>query len=446
MRGRLFGTDGMRGVALEYPLDRPTLTRLGAALVAHLREAGLPPVVLLAGDTRASTAVLAGWLGGAFAGAGGELHWAGVLPTPAVSHLVRDRGGYGAGVVISASHNPAADNGVKLVNRAGTKWPVEEERALESRLRAVPETTAVAELPLADGTARARYVELLLASLPARALSGLRVVVDPANGAASPVAREFFESLGAAPALIHAEPDGRNINERCGALFPELLAAEVRRRRADAGVALDGDSDRAILVTASGRVLDGDDALLVWARALHARGALPGPTVVATVMSNLGLEAALKRDGIALVRCAVGDREVWEVMQREGAALGGEQSGHVICSHLSVTGDGLLTAAHLLATARGAGAALDELATLERFPQVLVNVRVASRRPVDEVPELKAAVAAAERELSESGRVFVRYSGTEPLLRIMVEAADHEVARSTAERLAEIARGQLGAG
>ena len=345
MTAGLFGTDGMRGVAFEYPLDRPTLTRLGAALAAHLRDATLPPVVLLAGDTRASTPVLADWLGGALVAAGGEVHWGGVLPTPAVSHLLRDRGGYGTGVVISASHNPAADNGVKLVNRGGTKWPAEEERRLEARLAAMPAEVAVAPMPCVDPRARDRYVELLLASLPPRALEGVRVVVDPANGAASPVARAFFEALGAKVTMIHAEPDGRNINARCGALFPELLATEVRRVGFDAGVALDGDSDRAILVTRTGRVLDGDDALLMWARALLAEGKLPGPTVVATVMSNLGLETALRRDGIALVRCPVGDREVWEAMQREGAALGGEQSGHVICSHFSVTGDGLLTAA-----------------------------------------------------------------------------------------------------
>ena len=444
MTAGLFGTDGMRGVAFEYPLDRPTLTRLGAALAAHLRDATLPPGVLLAGDTRASTPVLADWLGGALVAAGGEVHWGGVLPTPAVSHLLRDRGGYGTGVVISASHNPAADNGVKLVNRGGTKWPAEEERRLEARLAAMPAEVAVAPMPCVDPRARDRYVELLLASLPPRALEGVRVVVDPANGAASPVARAFFEALGAKVTMIHAEPDGRNINARCGALFPELLATEVRRVGFDAGVALDGDSDRAILVTRTGRVLDGDDALLMWARALLAEGKLPGPTVVATVMSNLGLETALRRDGIALVRCPVGDREVWEAMQREGAALGGEQSGHVICSHFSVTGDGLLTAAHILAVAQRAGATLEELADLQRFPQVLLNVRVGMRRPVEEVPELAVAVKSAQMHLSDSGRVLVRYSGTEPLLRIMVEAEEDTLARETAEGIAAIAREQLG--
>ena len=444
MTGRLFGTDGMRGVALEYPLDRSTLTRLGAAVAGHLRDEALPAVILLAGDTRASTPVLADWLGGAFVAAGGQVHWGGVLPTPAVSHLLRDRGGYGAGIVISASHNPAADNGVKLVNRAGTKWPVEAERRLEKRLASMSAEVAVTPMPPVDPDARGRYLELLCATLPPSALEGVRVVVDAANGAASLVAGAFFDALGARVNLIHAEPDGRNINARCGALFPELLAAEVRGLGFDAGVALDGDSDRAILVTRTGRVLDGDDALLVWGRALLAEGKLPGPTVVATVMSNLGLEAALRREGVSLVRCHVGDREVWEAMQREGAALGGEQSGHVICSHLSVTGDGLLTAAHLLAVARRAGSTIEELADLHRFPQVLLNVRVATRRPVEEVPELAAAVRSAQARLSANGRVLVRYSGTEPLLRIMVEAEVDALARDTAEGIAAVARQRLG--
>ncbi len=444
MTDRLFGTDGMRSVALEYPLDRPTLTRLGAALAAHLRGAGSPAAILMAGDTRASTPVLAEWLGGAFAAAGGEVHWAGVLPTPAVSHLLRDAGGYGAGVVISASHNPAADNGVKLVTAGGTKWPVEQERALEGRLAAMPGEMPEVPLPEVQTHWRERYLELLEASLTTHPLAGVRLVVDAANGAASPVAGAFFEALGANVTIIHAEPDGTNINAHCGALFPKLLAVEVRRLGADAGVALDGDADRAILVTGTGRVLDGDDALLLWARSLSASGGLPGMTVVATVMSNLGLEGDLRREGITLVRCPVGDREVWETMQRHGAALGGEQSGHVICSHFSVTGDGLLTAAHVLAAVWKYGSTLEEAADLERFPQVLLNVRVGTRRPVAEVPALAAAVRSAEDRLSDNGRVFVRYSGTEPLLRIMVEAEEDSLARETAEGIAAVARQQLG--
>jgi len=444
--GRLFGTDGMRGVAFQAPLDRVTLTRLGAALAEHLRDAGLPVEVLLAGDTRASTPLLAEWLGGAFAAAGGKVDWAGVLPTPAVSHLLREYPGFGAGVVLSASHNPAADNGVKLVDVGGAKWPVEQERKLEERLAASPAEVPIAPLAPVQEVWRERYVELLVRSLPGNPLAGVRVLVDLANGAAVPVATPFLARLGARVEIINGAPDGHNINLRCGALHPRTLAARVREQRADAGVALDGDADRAILATASGRVLDGDDVLLIWARELAAADRLPGRKVVATVMSNLGLGVALAADGIGLVRCPVGDREVWDAMQRDGIALGGEQSGHIICSHFATTGDGLLTAAHVLAITRRTGQPLEQLATLQRYPQVLLNVRVAQRRPLGEVPPLAAAVAEAEASLAGSGRIFVRYSGTEPLLRIMVEAATVEAAQSVAERMAAIAHEHLGQG
>jgi phosphoglucosamine mutase len=444
LKSRLFGTDGMRGVALRPPLDRATITCLGAVLAGHLAERGRPLKILLAGDTRASTPVLAEWLGGAFRGAGGAVVWAGVLPTPAVSHLLRDDGSFGAGVVISASHNPAADNGIKLVSASGTKWPEEAERSLEQRLRALGGEPPVRALGAVRKALAGRYLELLEATLPARSLARVRVIVDAANGAASPVAEKLFRALGAEVEMLFAAPNGENINAGCGSLHPGTLARRVRAAGADAGVALDGDADRALLVTRTGRVLDGDDVLLVWARALAAAGALPGSVVVATVMSNLGLEVALRSDGIALTRCPVGDRAVWETMESTGAALGGEQSGHVICSHHAVTGDGLLTAVHLLALARERGAALEELADLQRFPQVLRNLRVAHRRPLAEVPELGAAIGAVERRLAGSGRVLVRYSGTEPLLRVMIEAASDEQAHAAVDELIAAAREHLG--
>ncbi len=430
MTERLFGTDGIRGVALQPPLDRHTVTRLGAALAGHLRSRGGAARILMAGDTRRSTGVLAEWLGGAFLAAGGTVTWGGVLPTPAVSRLLRAGGGYDAGVIISASHNPAEDNGIKLVDAGGAKWSVEAESLLEERLAAIADGVPSVALPAVAGALPQRYAALLLDTLPPRPLEGMRVVIDAANGAASAVAGPLFAALGAEPRVLNDRPDGTNINAECGALFPKRLADEVSRRGADAGVALDGDADRAILVTHTGRVLDGDDALLVWARALHREGVLPGGSVVATVMSNLGLEVTLRREGLRLARCAVGDREVWDTMQREGAALGGEQSGHVICAHHSVTGDGLLTSAHLLAIARRTGAPLEALADLERFPQLLVNVPVSRRLPLDDVPELAAAVRAEEDGLSGGGRVFVRFSGTEPVLRIMVEAGREAEARA----------------
>lgn len=437
MTARLFGTDGVRGIALHYPLDRPTVTRLGRALAAHLEASGRPLRVLLAGDTRASTAELAAWVGGAFQAAGGEVVWAGVLPTPAVSHLVRAGGGFGTGIIVSASHNPAADNGIKLVTGSGMKWPADDERALEARIHATLAEPEMAPLARLDPSLHARYVEILVGTLPERTLAGLHLVIDAAHGAAAEVAGLVFARLGAVTTVLNAAPDGTNINLGCGALHPEGLAREVVARGADAGVALDGDADRAILVTRTGRVLDGDDVLDLWARHLQAVGQLPGHTLVATVMSNIGLALACRRRGLHLVRCAVGDREVWETMRREGAALGGEQSGHVICAHHAVTGDGLLTAAHVLAAVHAAGQGLEELANLEHFPQVLLNVRVGARRPLAEVPSLEASIRAHEQRLGDDGRVLVRYSGTEPLLRIMVEAPSDAEAQSTAEAIAD---------
>jgi phosphoglucosamine mutase len=441
---RLFGTDGIRGIAGQPPLDGETVSRLGLALGEHLRASGAPIRMLLAGDTRASTVRLAGWIAGAFRASGGEVVWAGVLPTPAVSHLLRDLGGFGAGVIVSASHNPAEDNGIKLMTDDGAKWPVKEERALEERMAALPRPDAHERLPQPPTDLSARAVERLAATLPPRSLDGMYVVVDAAHGAASLIAERFFAALAARVDVINAAPDGRNINAGCGALFPARLAAEVTRRRADAGVALDGDADRAILVTGAGRILSGDDALLIWARHLALAGKLDGGAVVATVMSNLALEHAFRREGIRLVRCPVGDREVWETMVREGAVLGGEQSGHVICSLYSVTGDGLLTAAHVLAAATARQEALETLADLRPFPQVLHNVRVARRRPLAEVAELAAAIRAAEAELDGEGRVLVRFSGTEPVLRVMVEAPSAGVAETTAQRIAEAAHSALG--
>jgi phosphoglucosamine mutase len=440
----LFGTDGIRGVALEPPLDHDIVTRLGCALADHFRECGRPLRVLMAGDTRQSTPVLAGWLAAAFSARGGEVVWAGVLPTPAVSHLLRATGGFGGGIVVSASHNPAGDNGIKLVSAFGSKLAAVEERRLEARLAALTDTGIAASLPPVATELEHAYVALLAATLPPQPLEGLKLVVDAANGAATAVADELFTRLGAGVTLINAAPDGRNINHDCGALHPAGLARAVVAEGADAGVAFDGDADRAILVTGNGRVLDGDDVLYVWGRALDAEDRLPGRSLVATVMSNLGLDVSLARLGMRLVRCPVGDREVWDAMEREGLALGGEQSGHVICAHHAVTGDGLLTAAHVLAIAARRGVPLEALADMPHFPQLLKNVRVAVKRPFAEMPLFAAAIRDAERRLDGHGRVFVRYSGTEPLLRIMVEAPTEEAALSAVDQLAALAQQQLG--
>ncbi len=439
----LFGTDGIRGRAYEPPLDEDTVRRLGVALAEDLALQCPEPRILLAGDTRASTDDLATWLGSSFQAAGGLVTWGGVLPTPAVSQLLRGVD-CAAGVVISASHNPAEDNGIKILGSGGEKLADEIERHIESRIGEVRPTIG-SDLPALDSSLGDRYLELLVAShSPQRPLDGLHIVVDAANGAASAFAGQLLDRLGAEVTMIAAEPDGHNINANCGATAPASLADEVVELGADAGLALDGDADRAVLVDESGSILDGDDILLAWARKLRGEGGLPGGRVVATVMSNFGLEKALGRDGMGVIRCSVGDREVWMTMKEHGAALGGEQSGHIICSHHSVSGDGLLTGTHVLAIAAQRSMPVSDLSDLVRLPQVLLNVEVERKRPFEELPRVSEALAAAEQNLDQSGRVLLRYSGTERLARVMVEGEDAEEIQELAGRIADAIRSELG--
>lgn len=436
----LFGTDGIRGRAFEPPLDKDTVGRLGAALAGVLTES---PHVLLAGDTRSSTEILAGWFAGSFAADGGAVTWGGVLPTPAVSQLVRG-GDYGAGVVISASHNPAADNGIKILGPSGEKLDDSSERRLEERIVAARLQTG-GQLPAADRSLAPRYLDLIVNSIGnGRPLSGMHLVVDAANGAGSGLAEELFDTLGARVTSIASSPDGSNINRGCGATAPALLAQQVAAHGADAGVALDGDADRCMLVDENGRILDGDDVLFAWSRHLADRDQLPGRKVVATVMSNFGLENALLEQKINLVRSSVGDRWVWQLMLEHGAALGGEQSGHVICSHYGVSGDGLLTASHLLSIAARRGEVVSALSNLERFPQILINVPVARKTPFEDLPSVLKGLAATEQRLEGRGRVLLRYSGTEGLARVMIEGDDADEIEALAEGLAETIRQELG--
>ncbi len=438
----LFGTDGIRGRAFEPPLDEDTVRRLGATVAEALSSDG-GNHVLLAGDTRASTEVLARWFSGAFLAGGGRVTWGGVLPTPAVSQLVR-RGSFDAGVVISASHNPAHDNGIKILRRSGEKIADETERRLEQRLPAVPLLPGD-RLPQADGSLAETYLRIIEDSLGAeRPLDAMKIVVDAAHGAASGFAEALLQRLGAEVTAIASDPDGSNINDDCGATAPEALSRSVLAAGADAGVALDGDADRCILVDEKGAVMDGDDILLAWARQLLADGQLEGPHIVATVMSNFGLERALNTDGITLIRCPVGDRWVWEAMTESGAVLGGEQSGHVICSLFGVSGDGLLTASHVMSAAARRGIAVSELSNLHRLPQVLLNVPVASKPPLGELPQVRRGLEQTERRLAGRGRVLLRYSGTEPLARVMIEGDDDDEITRLAEDLADAIRREIG--
>jgi phosphoglucosamine mutase len=439
---RLFGTDGIRGRALEPPLDEDTVKRLGCALAEELTGPGASPHILLAGDTRASTTVLAEWFAAAFQAAGGRITWGGVLPTPAVSHIVRGND-FTAGVVVSASHNPSADNGIKILGGGGEKLDDETEQALEARLSAVRPDDGPG-LPPRDATLENEYLALLRGTHRTHEpLRSLKVVVDAANGAASRIAGSFLAGLGAKVDRVACEPDGTNINDGCGATAPGTVAKAVLEHSADCGLALDGDADRVVLVDEQGEVLDGDDLLLIWARHLAAAGSLPGGRVVATVMSNFGLERALEDLGLAMTRCPVGDRSVWLAMQEHGAALGGEQSGHIICSHYSVSGDGLLTGSQVLAILASQAAPLSELSRLERMPQTLLNVPVSRKLPFEHLPRVCRELSGTERRLDGRGRVLLRYSGTEPVARVMIEGEDALEIETLASQLADTIRTEL---
>ncbi len=450
---RLFGTDGIRGRFGEPPLDRGTVTALAVQLAATLRERstgnGRPPRVVLGGDTRESTPEICRWLAAGLVAGGVELHYAGVIPTPGVAYLARETGA-DAGVVVSASHNPFPDNGIKLIDPQGTKWSDEDELALERRFQATPPgelPDLPAGEPVVEPDLRERYLRHLAATVPGeRPLDGLRVVLDTGNGAASTYAGELFERLGAGVTLLHAAPDGRNVNEKCGSTAPGEMAARVAAEGAALGAAFDGDADRCILADERGEVRDGDAILYLWATCLHRSGRLDPPRIVATSMSNLGLERALKAEGIDIIRCAVGDRYVVEAMRKEGILLGGEQSGHIVQSHLASTGDGLLTAVQMAFLRHQDGRPLSAmLAPFRRYPQVLLNVRVKRKVDFKALPAVTSTARSVEERLGEDGRLVLRYSGTEPLARIMIEGPEQREIDGLAEELAVAIREELGA-
>jgi phosphoglucosamine mutase len=445
MAKRLFGTDGIRGVAGEWPLDPQTVTALGLALADDLtrHDLGDKPV-LLGMDTRESGPAIAAQLAAALGERCVTVQFAGVITTPGVAYLTRT-GDFAAGVMISASHNPFEDNGIKVFARTGYKLPDAEEHDIEEEIfRILPGLSAPVAPALSETFSRRPYLDFLLSTL-STLLTGHRIVLDCGNGAASALAPELFREAGAQVTAICDAPDGRNINLNCGALHLEGLRAKVLETNADAGVAFDGDADRALMVASSGRIVDGDAIMLIAARRLQADGHLPGNTVVSTVMSNLGLEQALERLGIAMIRTAVGDKYVLEEMLRRGAPLGGEQSGHVIFREYSTTGDGMLTALKVLETSVREGATLDELAAdLKVFPQLLVNVRVKERRTLEQMPRVSDEIRACEADLNGSGRVLVRFSGTEPLLRVMVEGEEQSHIEALAGRIVGAIRAELG--
>ncbi|MCQ8192008.1 phosphoglucosamine mutase [Streptomyces rugosispiralis] len=451
--GRLFGTDGVRGVA-NADLTAEMALGLSVAAAHVLAEAGTfeghRPVAVVGRDPRASGEFLEAAMVAGLASAGVDVLRVGVLPTPAVAHLT---GALDAdlGVMLSASHNPMPDNGIKFFARGGHKLADELEDRIETTYRAHASGEPW-DRPTGGGVGRVRdydegfdaYVAHLVGVLPNR-LDGLKVVIDGAHGAAARVSPEAFARAGAEVVTIGTDPDGLNINDGYGSTHLARLQAAVVEHRADLGIAHDGDADRCLAVDAVGREVDGDQILAVLALAMREAGELRGDTVVGTVMSNLGFKLAMKREGVELVQTAVGDRYVLEEMKSRGYALGGEQSGHVIVLDHATTGDGTLTGLLLAARVAATGRTLADLAgVMERLPQVLVNVPDVDKSRVSSSGDVAAAVAEAERELGETGRVLLRPSGTEPLVRVMVEAADIEQARSVAGRLADAVKSALG--
>jgi phosphoglucosamine mutase len=452
---QLFGTDGIRGVAGEFPLTKQSTYLIGRALGHDLMRITRNPQAVIGQDTRESSEWIADRVAEGLAAVGVDVHSAGVITTPGVAYLARSRA-LAAGVVISASHNPWTDNGIKVFSGDGFKLTDARELAIEKEIFALLQNATAADdtalkvpKPSLPGESHLRhaYVKSLREDVHSD-LSKLRVLVDCANGAATAEAPELFRSLGVQATFIHVSPDGKNINEGCGALHPETLGKVVAESggRFDLGVTFDGDADRALFCDAGGRVVNGDGVLLAAARDLHAQGKLKGDAVVATTMSNMGLEVALKKFAIRMLRANVGDKYVLEEMLKTGATLGGEQSGHIIFRDGdATTGDGLLTALRLMdIIVRSAKPLAELISDLKVFPQKIQNVRVREKVPFAQIPSVQSAIDVAQRELDGNGRVVVRYSGTEALARVMVEAESEERMRALTAGIASEIQKALG--
>ena len=458
---RLFGTDGIRGAFGEAPLDRDTVFRVARAVVGFLRDQGHEgPRIVIGGDTRESTPTISEWLEDALDSLGAEPLRVGVIPTPGVAFLVRALAAH-AGIVVSASHNPYPDNGIKILDARGFKLEVVAEGELEKRIRAQPGSTSPPPAAASGGRPRnaegrgsrtseplSRYLESLGSSLPGPTpLRDLSVVLDTGNGAASFIAAELFEGLGARVEMLNNVPDGRNVNRQCGSTAPEEAASRVASLGYDLGFAFDGDADRVVLCDERGEVRDGDEILFLWARELKEAGELSPPAIVATSMSNLGLERALSVHGVDVVRCDVGDRQVVHVLKEHGLRLGGEQSGHIVDLRLGTTGDGLLTALQIAYIVNHSQAQLSDLLTgFERFPQILISVPVRSKPPFDELAKVSEVAHLIETDLGTAGRLVLRYSGTEQLARIMIEGPDAAGVEAKAGRLAAAIEEEIGRG
>lgn len=438
---KLFGTDGIRGQANRYPIEAQTALKVGAAVGYRLLRSHESPLVLIGRDTRASGSMLEAALAAGLCSAGVNVQSLGVISTPGVACLTRKTPEAAAGIVISASHNPFLDNGIKIFAHDGFKLPDAEEIEIEELI--AKDFAELLAAPHAVGALGERkdalnfYLDDLAQALPTGSLAGLKIVLDAANGAATQAAPELFRRLGAEVTAIGVAPDGTNINKGCGSLHTEALQETVRAQKAQFGVAFDGDADRAIFVSESGEVVDGDQVMALCALHLKKQGRLQDNTLVATVMSNLGLDRAMREAGITVVKTAVGDRYVVEHLREHGLSFGGEQSGHLIFMDHSTTGDGLLTAVLVAGLLRHEHAALSELAgVMHRYPQVLKNLIVNYKRPLETLGDAARVIAQAEESLGDEGRVLVRYSGTENKVRVMIEGPDEAlIGRLAAEIL-----------
>jgi phosphoglucosamine mutase len=450
---QLFGTDGIRGMAGEFPLTLESTYAIGCALGHDLKRSNPHARAVIGQDTRESSHWIADRVTLGLASHGIEVQSAGVITTPGVAYLARSRK-FDAGIVISASHNPWTDNGIKIFSGDGYKLPDARELAIEHEIFALlqqtlpqPGNPTTSSVP-GDASLRRAYIDWLAHNVSTD-LSRLKVLVDCANGAATAEAPELFQACGIHATFLHAQPNGKNINENCGALHPENVAKTIAEMEGqfDMGITFDGDADRALFSDAQGKVVNGDAVLLLIARDMQSRGVLRGDMLVATTMSNMGLEVALKGSSIRMLRANVGDKYVLEEMQKTGATLGGEQSGHIIFRDGdATTGDGLLTALRVMEVIARSGRSLTELVSdLKVFPQTIKNIRVREKVPFHQVPEVQTAIASAERELNGNGRIVVRYSGTEALARVMVEAESENRMRSLADAISAAIEKALGA-
>ncbi len=438
MTKKYFGTDGIRGRVGDHPINAAFMLQLGWA-VGRVLGQGRCARVVIGKDTRISGYMFESALEAGLSAAGIDVRLLGPMPTPGIAYLTRTLSAC-AGIVISASHNPHYDNGIKFFSAEGTKLPDEIEAAIEQQLNEAMVTVPSERLGKAERVddARGRYIEYCKSTFPTRMnLRGLKIVVDCANGATYQVAPSVLRELGAEVVSIGVQPDGLNINHNCGSTAPESLRLRVLEERADLGIALDGDGDRVLMIDHTGELVDGDELLYIIARARHDSGKLNGP-VVGTLMSNLGLELALKDTGIALLRANVGDRYVLEMMQANDSILGGESSGHIICLDRTTTGDGIVSALQVLAALVHSGASLLSLHQgMSKFPQLMINVPLAERIDVSANAQVQQAVVEAEARLQDKGRVLLRPSGTEPLIRVMVEGEDGALVRELAHQLAQ---------